>query len=126
MYRRAAPVLPSRCVKDHQYTLLYNVSSRTLNLLRKFCRAAELKVLVLVLWHAALKVLNWGVIPPDRVLKIPNWKVLLSDPITKLLNWGGVTPPIPRRGIGYRRYPIGQLRCPICEVNLEKVINMHQ
>ena len=25
MYRRAAPVLPSRCVKEHQYTLLYNV-----------------------------------------------------------------------------------------------------
>ena len=38
-----------------QYTLLYNVSSRTLNLLRKFRRAAELKVLVLVLWHAAPK-----------------------------------------------------------------------
>ena len=31
-------VLPSRCVKERQYTLLYNVSSRTL---------------VLVLWHAA-------------------------------------------------------------------------
>ena len=29
-YRRAASVLPSRCVKEHQYTLLYNVSSRTL------------------------------------------------------------------------------------------------
>ena len=36
-----------------QYTLFHNVSSRTLNLLRKFRRAAELKVLVLVLWHAA-------------------------------------------------------------------------
>ena len=91
-------MLPLRCVKDHQYTLLYNVSSRTLEQVASLpvplvppCgglrRAAELKVLVLVLWHAALKVLNWGVIPPDRVLKIPNWKVLLSDPITKLLNW---------------------------------------
>ena len=39
-----------------QYTLFHNVSSRTLELfmlVNSFRRAAELKVLVLVLWHAA-------------------------------------------------------------------------
>ena len=36
----------------------YLWSWRTLNLLRKFRRAAELKILVLVLWHAARSATN--------------------------------------------------------------------
>ena len=52
-----------------QYALLNNVSSRTLELfmlVNSFRRAAELKVLVLVLWHVAPKE------SPDRVPQGPS------------------------------------------------------
>ena len=78
---------------------LYNVSSRTLNLLRKFRRAAELKVLVLVLWHAA-SVLHKGA--PKEWRKERKKTNLLSEAHLAYLN---------------ASYPIFQMRYRILKIS---------